>query len=134
MDPITNGMRPIHPGEVLREEFLIPLGITAHASSRELIEACDMILLAVKPNVVEKVLKAEKAAKLHDDSAKRVYLVAFKGDPMASGHAAFARKITAALMAARAGKDEIVVTLHSPGGLVSAYGLMAAQMQRVRRV
>ncbi len=75
----------------------------------------------------------KKAAKLHDDSAKRVYLVAFKGDPMASGHAAFARKITAALMAARAGKDEIVVTLHSPGGLVSAYGLMAAQMQRVRR-
>ena len=24
-------MRPIHPGEVLREEFLIPLGMTAHA-------------------------------------------------------------------------------------------------------
>lgn len=31
MEPITNGMRPIHPGEVLREEFLIPLGITPHA-------------------------------------------------------------------------------------------------------
>lgn len=26
-----NRMRPIHPGEVLREEFLIPLGITPHA-------------------------------------------------------------------------------------------------------
>jgi len=75
----------------------------------------------------------KKAAKAHDDGAKRVYLVAFKGDPMASGHAAFARKISAALMAARAGQDEIVVTIHSPGGLVSAYGLMAAQMQRVRR-
>ena len=24
-------MRPIHPGEILREEFLIPLGMTAHA-------------------------------------------------------------------------------------------------------
>ena len=36
MDPITNGMRPIHPGEVLREEFLIPLGITAHALALEL--------------------------------------------------------------------------------------------------
>ncbi len=75
----------------------------------------------------------KKAAKASDEAAKRIYLVAFKGDPMASGHAAFARKITAALMAARAGKDEIVVTIHSPGGLVSAYGLMAAQMQRVRR-
>lgn len=26
-----NRMRPIHPGEVLREEFLEPLGLTAHA-------------------------------------------------------------------------------------------------------
>lgn len=29
-------MRPIHPGEVLREEFLIPLGINAHALSMAL--------------------------------------------------------------------------------------------------
>jgi addiction module HigA family antidote len=27
----VNGMRPIHPGEVLREEFLLPLGLSAHA-------------------------------------------------------------------------------------------------------
>ena len=31
MNTITNGMRPIHPGEILREEFLAPMGITAHA-------------------------------------------------------------------------------------------------------
>ena len=31
MTEIENGMRPIHPGEILREEFLIPLGLTAHA-------------------------------------------------------------------------------------------------------
>lgn len=28
---MTNKMRAIHPGEVLREEFLIPLGISANA-------------------------------------------------------------------------------------------------------
>lgn len=28
---IVNGMRPIHPGEILREEFIIPLGLSAHA-------------------------------------------------------------------------------------------------------
>ncbi len=28
---IENRMRPIHPGEILREEFLIPMGLTAHA-------------------------------------------------------------------------------------------------------
>ena len=32
----TNKMRPIHPGEVLREEFLVPLGMSAHALALEL--------------------------------------------------------------------------------------------------
>lgn len=27
---IRNGMRPVHPGEVLKEEFLEPLGLTAN--------------------------------------------------------------------------------------------------------
>jgi addiction module HigA family antidote len=31
-----NGMRPIHPGEILREEFLLPLGMSANALSIEL--------------------------------------------------------------------------------------------------
>ena len=31
MCSIVNGMRPIHPGEILREEFLEPMGITANA-------------------------------------------------------------------------------------------------------
>ena len=31
-----NKMRPIHPGEVLREEFLVPLGLSAHALSQAL--------------------------------------------------------------------------------------------------
>jgi len=26
-----SGMRPIHPGEILREEYLAPLGMSAHA-------------------------------------------------------------------------------------------------------
>jgi antitoxin HigA-1 len=28
---IKNGMRPVHPGEVLREDFLVPAGMTANA-------------------------------------------------------------------------------------------------------
>ena len=31
MTDIVNGMRPIHPGEVLREEFLLPMGWSANA-------------------------------------------------------------------------------------------------------
>lgn len=33
---IKNGMRPIHPGEILREEFLAPLEMSAHALSKAL--------------------------------------------------------------------------------------------------
>lgn len=33
---LTNKMRPIHPGEILREEFLAPLGMSANALSLEL--------------------------------------------------------------------------------------------------
>lgn len=29
-------MRPVHPGEVLREEFLMPLGMSAHVLAMEL--------------------------------------------------------------------------------------------------
>ena len=35
MEPI-NKMRPIHPGEILREEFIVPMGMTAHALALEL--------------------------------------------------------------------------------------------------
>ena len=31
MSKVINGMRPIHPGEVLREEFILPMGLSAHA-------------------------------------------------------------------------------------------------------
>ena len=31
-----NGMRPIHPGEVLREDFLKPSGLSAHALAQAL--------------------------------------------------------------------------------------------------
>ncbi|BAU76506.1 HigA family addiction module antitoxin [Metapseudomonas furukawaii] len=33
---IVNGMRPVHPGEILREEFLEPLGIAPAALARAL--------------------------------------------------------------------------------------------------
>lgn len=32
----TNKMRPIHPGEILREEFLVPLDISANALAMRL--------------------------------------------------------------------------------------------------
>jgi addiction module HigA family antidote len=31
-----NGMRPIHPGEILREDFLVPLGMSVNALANNL--------------------------------------------------------------------------------------------------
>lgn len=33
---MKNGMRPVHPGEILREEFLIPLEMSANALAKSL--------------------------------------------------------------------------------------------------
>lgn len=33
---LKNGMRPIHPGEILREEYLAPLGMSVNALSTHL--------------------------------------------------------------------------------------------------
>ena len=33
---IKNRMRPIHPGEVLREEYMVPLGLSANGLARAL--------------------------------------------------------------------------------------------------
>lgn len=33
---IKNGMRPVHPGEILREDFLEPLGMSANALAQAL--------------------------------------------------------------------------------------------------
>ena len=41
-------MRPIHPGEVLREEFLVPLGMTANALAGALGVPANRITLLVR--------------------------------------------------------------------------------------
>lgn len=33
---IKNGMRPIHPGEILREDYLVPLSMSANALAKAL--------------------------------------------------------------------------------------------------
>lgn len=33
---LKNGMRPVHPGEVLRENYLKPLGLSVNALSKRL--------------------------------------------------------------------------------------------------
>ena len=49
---VKNRMRPIHPGEVLREEFLDPLGMSANQLA---------LRLRVPPNRITSILNGSRA-------------------------------------------------------------------------
>jgi addiction module HigA family antidote len=52
MGRATNGMRPAHPGEVLREDYLAPLGMSVNALA---------IALAVPATRIHEIVKERRA-------------------------------------------------------------------------
>ena len=88
-----------------------------------------------KLKLLKKEKKAEKAAskgKPSPEARKRVYVMDFEGDIKASQVSDLRKVITAVLTVARPEKDEVLVRLESPGGMVHAYGLAASQLRRIR--
>lgn len=61
-----------------------------------------------------------------------VYVLDFEGDLRASRVEALRREISAVLAVAKE-RDEVVVRLESPGGVVHGYGLAASQLDRIRK-
>ncbi|KOO20414.1 peptidase, partial [Morganella morganii] len=61
-----------------------------------------------------------------------IYVVDFKGSLDAHEVESLREEITIILSVAEPGLDEVLVRLESPGGLVHAYGLAAAQLTRLR--
>ena len=62
---------------------------------------------------------------------KRVFVLNFNGDIAAEEVASLREEITAVLSLAEP-KDEVVLRLESPGGMVHAYGLASSQLLRIR--
>ncbi len=62
----------------------------------------------------------------------RMYVLHFKGDIRASDVENLKQEITSLLSLARRERDEVVVCIESPGGMVHSYGLCASQLQRVK--
>jgi len=90
---------------------------------------------------LKKEQKAEKKAqkaKLKEpegaeaDNKPRIFVLDFDGDIKASDTDTMRRAITAILSVAKPGQDEVIIRLESGGGLVHAYGLAAAQLDRIR--
>lgn len=86
--------------------------------------------------------KSEKQSRKQESKAKekqeseaesRVYVLHFHGDIRASAVELLRREISALLTLADAARDEVVVCLESPGGMVHGYGLAASQLDRIRQ-
>lgn len=76
--------------------------------------------------------KKKRKSEVSREAAKpRVFLLNFDGDIRASAVASLRQEITAVLTIATS-KDEVVIRLESPGGLVHGYGLAASQLQRLK--
>lgn len=75
--------------------------------------------------------KHESQAKDTEGTATTVWVIDFHGDIKASATSRFSQEISALLGVVEQG-DEVVIRLESPGGLVHAYGLAAAELDRLR--
>ncbi len=78
-------------------------------------------------------LKQQKQAakKPTSQSQKSIFVLNFDGDVKGSAVTALREEVSAVLNIATP-EDEVVVRLESPGGMVNAYGLAAAQLFRLR--
>jgi serine protease SohB len=74
--------------------------------------------------------RKNKVAEKNSDR-ERIFVLDFNGDLKASAISSLREEITAILTIATP-KDEVLVRLESPGGLVPCYGLGASQLKRLR--
>ena len=92
----------------------------------------DKKILKQQKKALKKQKKAEaKSAVKQSEEQKRIYVLDFDGDIKASAVQSLREEITAVLSVVTE-KDEVVVRLESPGGVVHGYGLAASQLQRIR--
>ena len=90
-----------------------------------------------KQSCFSKLCKLTKSSKKDTDQsdiandAKTIYVLDFDGDIKASAVAHLREEISTIITTAKAG-DEVVLRLESGGGQVNAYGLAAAQLDRIK--
>lgn len=81
--------------------------------------------------ISKKEKKEEKLKKANPKPSHRIFVLNFDGDIRASAVDNLREEITAILTVATP-KDEVLVTIESPGGMVHSYGLAASQLKRIR--
>jgi len=89
------------------------------------------------PKEFKKLVKAEqkiaKQEKKQSSAAKgRLFVLSFEGDVKASQVEALREQVNALISICEAHKDQVLICIESPGGMVHTYGLAAAQIHRLR--
>ncbi len=79
----------------------------------------------------DKLSKIEKSSKEGKFCPEQVFVIDFVGDTKATEQKDLIKKINVILDVAT-DKDEVIVNLDSPGGVVNGYGLCASQFERIR--
>lgn len=93
-------------------------------------EARKIELKSEKKKNKDEKKERKKEAKEGGQSRNRVFVVEFEGDVRASAVESLREEVTAILSVATE-KDEVVLQLESPGGMVHGYGLAASQLLRI---
>ena len=98
-----------------------------------------LTVAATEPNARKRLIKTlrrddkrrSRVRPEEKESRSTLWVLDFQGDIKASGVTRLAEEISCVIAAASAG-DEVAIRLESAGGLVHAYGLAAAQLDRLR--
>jgi serine protease SohB len=113
--------------------------VTLKNLSQKFAESAEELSQEILPKKQFKQFLKERKKKLKEKQAAAdksplpsIFLVDFQGDMKASAVAALREEITAILSIAKP-IDEVVVRVESAGGMVHAYGLAAAQLQRIKQ-
>ena len=127
--------RLMRSGEPKDEEIKVRSLNERYDDMRDALNAALLDKKARKALVKARKKEAKAKAKARtggDDPAKRLYVLAFKGDMRATAVKRLGHEIDAVLTVARPGTDEVALRLDSPGGTVTGYGLGAAEILRLR--
>lgn len=80
----------------------------------------------------EKKRLKEGGERPEEQQKQRLFVLSFHGDIQAGQVSALRKEIDAILMLAEPEKDQVLLKLESPGGVVHGYGLAASQLQRLK--
>ncbi|MBV6540013.1 protease SohB [Ursidibacter maritimus] len=83
-----------------------------------------------KAKLEKKRLKAGE--ELAEETKSRLFVLNFNGDVHASAVSSLRKEIDALIALVNPEKDEVLLKLESPGGVVHGYGLAASQLQRLK--